>query len=74
MGHLVPHICLLSCRPYTQLSGFQLVWLSLPNQPLAFTLLQTYVCVHVISEYVKKHVENRVTVDAAMVTVVSLHS
>jgi hypothetical protein len=47
--------------------------LSLVHKHAGFGLLQAYVRVHVIREYVKKHVEYGVAVYAAMVTVVSLH-
>jgi hypothetical protein len=49
------------------------IGLSLSHQHPGFGLLQTYVRVHVICEYVKKNVKNGVAVYAAMVTVVGLH-
>ena len=49
------------------------IGLSLFHQLPAFTPLQAYVCVHVVGEYVKEHVEDRVAVYPAVVTVVSLH-
>jgi hypothetical protein len=48
------------------------IGLSLSHEHTSLGFLQAYVCVHVIREYVKKHVENGVAVYAAMVTVVGL--